>query len=154
MMDLYDISRVHRRFDQIICYETLEHIKDDSAVCRSFYKLLKPRGELHLCCPNAEHPRWRDEKLDVEETGGHVRCGYTLQSYRELLEPIGFSIESYSPVGGTCLVFAQEKIQYRLRSVLGEPGAYAVCLACYPLIRFDSREPEVPFSVYIKAVKQ
>lgn len=71
-MDLYDLSNVDRRFDQIICYETIEDINDDKGICAPFYELLKPGGVLHLCCPIADHPRWRREILDEAEKEGRV----------------------------------------------------------------------------------
>src|SRR5262245_26863012 len=73
--NLYDVSSLNNRFDEIICYETLEHIRDDVRVTKSFFEMLRPGGVLHLCCPNAEHPRWRAEILDHNESGGHVRYG-------------------------------------------------------------------------------
>ena len=51
--------------DEIICYETLEHILDDAALCREFHRLLSPGGNLHICVPNAGHPRWASEGLDT-----------------------------------------------------------------------------------------
>ena len=78
-MNLYEVDKIDDRFDEIICYETLEHISDDRRICAMFYRRLKPDGVLHLCCPNAEHPRWQREELDRSERGGHVRNGYTEQ---------------------------------------------------------------------------
>ena len=153
-MDLYDVSRINRSFHEIVCYETLEHIEDDRAVCISFYRLLRPGGALHLCCPNADHPRWRGEELDANESGGHVRPGYTLQSYEELLEPIGFNIVAHAKIGGPVLVFIQESIQAKLRPLLGEAGSFAACLVSYPLIKMDPDDHKTPFSIYVKAVKR
>src|SRR5579863_5793667 len=48
--NLYDLDRIERRFDQIICSETLEHITGDRAVVDSFYRLLREGGILHVCC--------------------------------------------------------------------------------------------------------
>ena len=91
-LNLYDLPNLGETYDEIICYETLEHIRDDRRVCEHFFAALNPGGTLHLCCPNADHPRWAAEVLDDEEQGGHVRCGYTEASYRALLEPLGFEI--------------------------------------------------------------
>jgi SAM-dependent methyltransferase len=152
-MNLYDVGRIEDRFDEIICYETLEHIRDDAKITRSFFDILKPGGVLHLCCPNAEHPRWRMEELDRDETGGHVRYGYTEQSYRDLLEPIGFRLERFEGVGGSALVFVQERLQAAARRWFGEAGAFAVALLAAPLSRFDPKQPKAPFSIYVRAIK-
>jgi SAM-dependent methyltransferase len=152
-MNLYDIGKLTDRFDEIICYETLEHIRDDRLVCRQFHDLLKPGGFLHLCCPNAEHPRWQQEKLDLAEHGGHVRLGYTERSYRELLEPLDFRIEQFEGIGGPSLVSLQDNIQAPVRRWLGEAGAAMVALISIPFVWFDGRRPKVPFSIYVRAVR-
>lgn len=151
--NLYTFDAGDGQYDEIICYETLEHIRDDEKVCRNIYRWMKPGGVLHLCCPNAEHPRWASEILDEEEKGGHVRYGYTVNSYRELLEPIGYQLEVFEGVGGGFLVFLQEVIQAHARKIFGEPGALLVAMLSIPFIWFDSRNPSMPFSIYVKAVK-
>src|SRR5207244_2792939 len=88
--NLYDLRKLSRRFDQIICSETLEHISRDAEMVAIFHDLLQPGGILHLCCPNAMHPGHRLGRTNEPEDGGHVRDGYTWESYASLLEPAGF----------------------------------------------------------------
>jgi SAM-dependent methyltransferase len=152
-MNLYDAAHLDKTFDEIICYETLEHIRNDAVVCATFWQLLRPGGVLHLCCPNAEHPRWQVEALDVAESGGHVRNGYTEDSFRKLLEPIGFQIDRFEGVGGPFLVFLQEKVQMPLRRVFGEPAAAAVAAIASPFVALDKPSPPVPFSIYVRAIR-
>ncbi len=152
-MNLYDIDKIEKRFDEIICYETLEHIRDDRTVCQLFYELLKPQGVLHLCCPNAEHPRWQREELDRFESGGHVRYGYTEQSFRRLLEPIGYRIDWVEGIGGPSLVFLQENLQAPIRRWLGEAGAAVIAVIARPFVWLDTVRPRVPFSIYVRAVR-
>jgi len=56
---LYDLDKETRQFDEIVCYETIEHIRDDARVIRRFFRLLRPGGKLHLCAAtrvtNARH---------------------------------------------------------------------------------------------------
>lgn len=153
LMNLYDLPSLAGRFDEIVCYETLEHIKDDQRVCANFFAALKPGGRLHLCCPNAEHPRWRDEVLDQDERGGHVRCGYTERTYRQLLEPLGFHIETVEGVGGRSLVYLQEQVQSVARHWFGEAGALGVTLVALPFVWGDRPNPPLPFSFYVRAVR-
>src|SRR5579871_1461060 len=54
--NLYDLPKMQKKFDQIICFETLEHISRDTDMVALFYSLLNPGGVLHLCCPYALHP--------------------------------------------------------------------------------------------------
>jgi SAM-dependent methyltransferase len=152
-MNLYDVAELDDTFDEIICYEALEHIRSDAAICRGFRQLLRPGGVLHLCCPNSEHPRWRRETLDLAESGGHVRHGYTEQSFRELLEPIGFRIDHAEGVGGSFIVFIQEKLQAPLRRICGELGAAFVAALAAPFVAWDRPFPGVPFSIYVRAVR-
>jgi SAM-dependent methyltransferase len=152
-MNLYDAAALGGPFDEIICYETLEHVRDDAAVCRTFHRMLRSGGVLHLCCPNAEHPRWQSEQLDLSETGGHVRHGYTEKTFRALLEPLGFRIDRVEGVGGSRLVLLQEKVQAPLRRLLGEPGAALAAWLAAPFVALDDPAPATPFSVYVRAVR-
>ncbi len=151
--NLYQLPELNQTFDEIICYETLEHILGDEHICQHFYNALNPGGVLHLCCPNSEHPRWADEELDLEEQGGHVRYGYTLEDYQNLLEPIGFTISVHEGVGGASLVALQENWQMTARRFFGEFGALIVAWLAVPFVWFDSKTPKVPFSVYVKATR-
>jgi len=120
-LNLYDLKQIDKKFDEIICYETLEHIKDDKLVCKYFWELLNDSGVLHLCCPYAEHERWKNDKLDLNETGYHVRAGYTLDSYKELLEPIGFEIKEIEGMGNEILIKSHillQKLQKHIGNVL------------------------------------
>lgn len=149
--NLYDVGSLEPGFDEIICYETLEHIKDDRKVCSSFWRLLKPGGVLHLCCPNADHSHWREEELDAAEIGGHVRAGYTLESYRALLEPIGFRITDIEGMGGPVLVaLGKWHRRYHGRAPI---RAALLALAALPFVWLDPRRHVCAYSLYVKAVK-
>ncbi len=154
LLNLYQLTDDNHCYDEVICYETLEHILGHETVCQQFFDCLNPGGVLHLCCPNSEHPRWASEDLDLQEQGGHVRYGYTEADYRALLEPIGFKIDTVEAVGGPALVTLQESVQMRVRKWLGEPGALMVSILAIPFIWFDKKRIEVPFSIYVRAVKE
>jgi len=151
-INLYELDTATHQFDAIICTEVLEHIVEHDKVCAKFFQLLKPGGVLHATSPNAEHPYNKSFPLDQREQGGHVRAGYTEDSFRALLEPIGFRVERVSGLGGpvrqtfdSCIIRAQERF-----------GAYAglpVFLAALPFLLFDGRHPRVPFCLYVKATK-
>lgn len=150
--NIYDLDQLGQQFDEIICTEVLEHIVRDDEVCQSFYRALKPGGMLHLCCPNAEHPDHIHYHLDDDESGGHVRNGYTLATYKALLEPIGFKIEESLGLGGglrqTC-----NKWILRAQNTVGFPAGLMLFLAFAPLQVMDSRSPRVPYSLYVRAAK-
>ena len=153
--NLYELAKRHaeEQFTEIICYETMEHIRDDSGVCQQFHGLLAPGGVLHLCCPYARHPRWQAEVLDREERGGHVRAGYTVEAYRALLEPIGFTITHVEGVGGTWLTRAESLLSC-MRAKFGDLLSLPLALLFFPIVWVDKPNLECPYSLYIRAIKQ
>lgn len=152
--NLYDLDYADEAFEAVICAEVLEHLKKDRDVCEAFYRILKPGGVVHICAPNAEHPYNKTFPLDPDEGGGHVRPGYTEESYRELLEPVGFKIESVTGLGGPIRQGFNRRIkeiQGRLGPAAGLP-LFALALLALP---FESRSgtERMPFSIYVKARK-
>jgi len=154
VLNLHDLHKLKTKFDQIICAETLEHIRDDKKIIRSFYDLLNEGGVLHLCCPNANHPAHRLGRVNDPEDGGHVRDGYTLQSYQQLLEPLGFRIEKTLGIGSPSLGFLDRPIR-AARDHLGAIAALPLFLLAYPFILLlDYLNPPCPFSLYVLAKKE
>ena len=149
---LYELGKETRRFDEIICFEVLEHLHQDARVVKEFYRLLRPGGVLHLCCPNRLHPRHQIEVLDRDETGGHVRAGYTEEDYRALLEPVGFRIERVVGIGPRSLYLADQilrTIGYRMGDLFALPLLPPALLSVW----LARPNPPVPFSLYVTAVK-
>lgn len=89
---VYDLLSLNEKFDQIICFETLEHIKDDLKVIDIFAKILKPGGLLHLCTPYANRKPYYGEIISEKEDGNHIRLGYTFEQFEEMLKNAGFEI--------------------------------------------------------------
>jgi SAM-dependent methyltransferase len=151
-LNLYELPNLDRKFDEIICYETLEHISRDADVVREFYRILKPGGILHLCCPYGLHPCHRDSELDLAERGGHVRPGYTQQDYMKLLEPIGFTIDKFVGIGSASLCRADNFIR-AIRIGHGDAIALPLLPIVLPSVWLSRYNPEVPFSLYVRSVK-
>jgi SAM-dependent methyltransferase len=150
--NLYDLGRETRAFDEIICYEVLEHLRRDKDVVKEFFRILRPGGCLHICCPNRLHRRHQAEVLDGNETGGHVRHGYTEADYRQMIEPLGFKIEEVVGIGPES-VYLADKVLRAIRNRVGDFAALPLLplgLLILGLARFN---PPVPFSIYIKACK-
>jgi len=151
--NLYEVESLGMQFDQIICSEVLEHIRRDEELCRAFWQILKPGGVLHLCCPNAEHPDNKNHPLDPDERGGHVRPGYSFESYRALLEPIGFELSEPVGLGGLVRQACNKQITATQESFGLLPGLLLFALL-WPLQVFDRNHPRVPYSLYVRATKQ
>ena len=152
VMNLYDLPSLDMEFDEIICTEVLEHIADDRRVCKSFWDSLEPGGVLHLCCPNAAHPDNQAQALDERESGGHVRAGYTVESYRALLEPIGFRIDRVIGLGGPVRQWCNKRIT-GAQVVAGLPLGVLAFFLLWPFSWLDAAQPKVPYSLYVRAVK-
>jgi SAM-dependent methyltransferase len=145
-------DQIRQKFDQIICTETLEHIARDKFVVEQFYDLLRDGGVLHLACPFSNHPFNRGRFDPDESNGWHVRDGYTLESYRALLEPVGFRIVQSAGLGSPLLV----KLDTAVRSVWNRSGtavALPLFLLTWPVQFLDYLNPRVPLSLYVQAVK-
>ena len=153
LLNLYDLPKLQQQFDQIICSETLEHISRHELVVRYFYNLLRENGTLHLCCPYSEHPGNKGRVCTDETVGWHVRDGYTMESYRALLEPAGFQIAKSAGFGSPLLVKLGDFIQ----PVMSERGfafALPLFLLTWPLQLLDYPNPAVPLSLYVQCVKK
>jgi len=79
-------------FDQIICFETIEHILNDKKLIADLAKMLKPGGRLLLTTPYKHYkPLYRDG-ISEREDGGHVRWGYTFNELKELFNASSLEI--------------------------------------------------------------
>ncbi len=152
-MNLYDIEKFGDKFDQIICSETLEHISDDKHIIRAFYNILNTNGVLHLCCPYLLHPQNHLGRINMPEDGNHVRDGYTHESYKELLEPLGFKIIEYVGIGSPIVVKLDNFVRF-ITNTFGELFSIPFLLLVLPFTFFDKVNPKVPFSLYVKCVKK
>ena len=150
--NLYDLKTESRRFDEILCFEVLEHLTRDSDVVQEFYRLLRPGGWLHICCPNKLHPRHQREVLDLSESGGHVRAGYTEMDFRSLLEPIGYKLDLVAGIG-TPGLYQADRLLRAIRIHAGDWLALPLLPLALPFVWLAKENPAVPFSIYVRAVK-
>jgi 2-polyprenyl-3-methyl-5-hydroxy-6-metoxy-1,4-benzoquinol methylase len=150
--NLYDLRGEIRCFDEIICFETLEHLRRDDDIVQQFYRILRPGGVLHLCCPHRLHPRHQAEVLDIYERGGHVRQGYTKEDYECLLEPLGFEVDHITGIGPRSVYWADTILRV-IRSRFGDLLALPLLPLMLPIVWLARENPGVPFSIYARAVK-
>ena len=151
-MNIYELASLEDTFDQIVCSETLEHIKRDREVVQMFARLLRPGGRLILCCPHALHPEHALGRTDEPETGHHVRDGYTIESYQALLDSSGLVITTVLGLGSP-LLCKLDKFLRKARHNVGDLGSFPIFLLLLPLVRFDYRNPKMPFSMAVVAEK-
>jgi SAM-dependent methyltransferase len=120
-------------YDVVICLECIEHILDDRKLFRDMAHKLKPGGRLLVTTPNYYYiPISRGDRGPFlkEETGWHVRRGYTPEMLTELCRQSGLICGEISYCGG--IVSQKATGLWRLAEWL--PGGAAVrWLATLPL---------------------
>ena len=117
------------KFDQIICFETIEHILNDKKLIRDLSNILKPNGILLLTTPFKYYKKLYGEtdELSKVEDGGHVRRGYTHTEMRDLFEKYGLQVVTEEYVSGlvsqkiTSLMRRLFKINGRLAWIITAP---------------------------------
>ena len=147
------------RFDQVICMETIEHLRDDEGLVRTLVEMLEPGGRLLLTAPfDGHHPLYSEdpEPRGVED-GSHVRFGYSQQRLRDLATAAGLEVESEAIVSG---VVSQKltTLMRRASARVGLPAAWALVLPLRLLVVLDrplSRLLRYPYlSVALRGVKR
>lgn len=98
--NIYNLAALGQKFDQIICFETLEHLQRDQEVLSLFAAALKTGGVLHLCTPYLNRKPYLGEVISTLEDGGHVRLGYTLEIFEKMLMKEGFEVVVLDKVVG------------------------------------------------------
>jgi predicted SAM-dependent methyltransferase len=102
-MDLTDLTFKDNKFDLIICYHVLEHIKNDTSAMEEIYRVLKPNGTAILQVPfsgknghtfELDNYNYTDRNMNIKLYGhpGHVRR-YGEKDYLAKLKSIGFNVQ-------------------------------------------------------------
>lgn len=153
---LDEMSEILGKFDQIICFETIEHILDDKKLIKDFLSLLNPGGRLLLTAPYKYYKHLYGDRLSAYEDGGHVRWGYTHEEMKDLLEKFDFKIETTEYITG---YVPQQLIN--LQRVLSEVNPKLAWLIIFPLRIFQFFDPIITkiikypfFSIGVVAVKK
>ncbi|GAB4410563.1 MAG: hypothetical protein OHK0056_13650 [Bacteriovoracaceae bacterium] len=149
-----DESDSHK-FDQIIMFEVLEHIVDDKTAVEKAYRLLKERGQLHVCVPNRDF-HFHFEPLNRFENGGHVRHGYDFQSLQYLLENAGFEILDRRGVSGNGSVLGFKVVAFlrKFPGPLGQILSLIGFLIMWPVVQLINVFNCRPWSIYMLACKR
>lgn len=87
-------------FDQVICFETIEHILDDRKLLRDLSQLLKPGGQVLLTTPYKHYRRLPGDSVSPVENGDHVRWGYTREELGALCMEAGLAVAAADYVSG------------------------------------------------------
>jgi SAM-dependent methyltransferase len=161
-LDLRELER-HREalglFDQIICFETIEHLADDEGLVRSLAAMLEPGGQLLLTTPFEGHrPLYSEERHPSPlEDGSHVRYGYSEERLRQIAQGAHLEVASESFVSGV----VSQKLTDLMRTCsrrLGRVAGWLLVLPLRPLVVLDvplSRLLRYPYlSVALSGVRR
>lgn len=136
------------KYDEIIMFEVLEHIKDDKRVIKILADLLKEGGRLLISTPSDSFIPFygsSDENISKFEDGGHVRKGYSLESLKKLLGEVGLKVIYTDHCGG---FFTQRGLGFSrwLSDILSSDLTFRsmVNLILYPLTYLDFFYPSYP----------
>lgn len=122
-------------FDQIICFETVEHILNDEKLIKDLASLLKVGGRLLLTTPYKNYKRLWGDKLSQKEDGGHVRWGYSHEEIEELFKKANLKIEKKEYVSG--FISQQLTNAMRILSKINQRMAWTITLPLRLLQFFD-----------------
>ncbi|HEX8709552.1 MAG TPA: class I SAM-dependent methyltransferase [Pyrinomonadaceae bacterium] len=151
--NLYELDYPPETFDEIICYETIEHLMRGQYMINRFSEWLRPGGVLHLCAPNKLHRYNANIEPSREEDGWHVRQGYDRGSYAEMLFEAGLEVLAFDGVG-PAVVCACDGLVWPVNNALGTLAAAPLFLLVWPLWPWFSRtSPDRGISIYVKAAK-
>jgi SAM-dependent methyltransferase len=118
-------------FDQIICFETIEHVNGDEDLVRSLVAMLEPEGRLLLSAPyDAHRPLYsEDSHPSAVEDGSHVRYGYSQERLRQIAQDAGLEVVSEGFITGV----VSQKLTNLMRRLTGRIGLAAAWLTILPL---------------------
>jgi len=156
VFNIYDLRTLNKTFDQIICFETLEHLIRDNEVVQIFSDCLAPGGRLHLCTPNAQCLFNAMGGISQTEDGGHVRVGYTHEELEGLMREAGIQPIISDTVGGYGCIKAtaiqrwlEDHLFNRLPQFLGDACRVSAFLFLSPMVLLDHVVPYPAWSVYV-----
>lgn len=134
VLDLRDLeeNRVALgQFDQIICFETIEHVNNDEELVKSLARMLRPGGRLLLTTPFDEHHALFSEERSpsTTEDGSHVRYGYSRERLRQIAQGAGLEVVSEAFVSGV----VSQKVTNLMRRLTVRFGLMTGWLAVLPL---------------------
>ncbi len=156
--DLREINAARERlgmFDQIICFEVIEHIMGDAKLLKDLSEFLRPGGRMYLTTPYKHYRHLYADRLSETEDGGHVRWGYTHEEMKALMAAAGLEVEIEEYITG----YVSQKIMNLQRRLVDISSllAYIVTFPLRPLIVLDyvfRRQRYPALSIGVVAVKK
>lgn len=143
--------------DAVLCFEVLEHVRDDRAVLREIVRVMRQSAHVYLSTPNGSSSvSPRGESISEEEDGGHVRYGYTISRLREMCDDSGLQVLEIRYANGraACAATTLARLASRPLGVVG--SAMVAMLLGPPVALFERLVPpssDKSYTVFVKASK-
>jgi len=80
-------------YDLVVCYETVEHLKEDRAFVKKLHALLKAGGILLISAPNENVIPYLDNPYFPNRVNPHHYRHYRPKELRQLLTKCGFTVQ-------------------------------------------------------------
>jgi SAM-dependent methyltransferase len=121
----------HRRFDQVLLLDVIEHIMDARRTFRQIHDLLAEDGFVYVTTPDRDWQAHAGQiRVTRTEDGWHVRSGYTFEQLERVLEECGFEpIDRlrFGTLGSTMVTW----IQHNVFGAWVDP----LTVLCFPLLK-------------------
>jgi len=161
VLSIYNLLDLKQTFDQILYFETLEHLLYDKNAIEVFAKLLNPDGVIHLGVPNLNCHFYLKTMISQSENRGHVRKGYTYLALREMLGDFGLKIVKEDKYGDfftrqvyTLYLRLQNSYLFKnFSKSVNEVKDVLTFLCLNPFTYLDSFLKTEPMSIYVMAKK-
>ncbi len=89
--DITDIQFPDEYFDAVLCVDVLEDVKDDFDAVLEIFRVLKSGGLALIHVPNKDQKHFLLTDDQLEENPDHIRKGYTMDHFFELINQAGFA---------------------------------------------------------------
>ena len=151
--DAFELLTCEDRFDQIFCFEVLEHLQDDRKLLEILSKLLKTNGSIHISTPYLHRKPLYGEHISQHEDGGHLRLGYTHEQLEAMLEASGFQPVCRDTAVGPVSVRTIEIVRW-VEVNWGQIFGVLSWVLLYPLCFLDRLLPDAHcLQIYVKGIK-
>ncbi|MEM7682697.1 MAG: methyltransferase domain-containing protein [Planctomycetota bacterium] len=126
----------HAKYDQVLLFDVIEHIREDRAALRQIHTVLNENGLAFISTPDKDYMgnfTLMQTRVTRVENGWHVRNGYTFEELETALREEGFEPVDrlrFGTVGTTVVVWIQNKL-FRSKQD-------ALTTALFPLLKLIS----------------
>jgi 2-polyprenyl-3-methyl-5-hydroxy-6-metoxy-1,4-benzoquinol methylase len=163
VFNIYELEKLNKKFDQVICFEVLEHLINDRDALKIIAGILKTGGVVHITTPSSSRRQAFGEKISSIENGGHVRLGYTYETLERMLNEVNLKVvvkeQAVSMlnhkieliIGRICLMLSG---MFNRNKVITDLIHVILFLIFYPLTYLNIVIPTGSFCIYVKAIKK